>query len=124
MDATNKKYYEDIMADFNKFRHGRNLYQFCRDERIDYQWLLSLKRQYNYEKTHPAIKDEDNLTKEDFIEVSLTDEQSDKVDDNVPKSWKIEQLVIASPDGETIEIKSSNLQTVLGILIQISSCHV
>ncbi len=32
---TSKKYYEDKIRDFNKYRRGRTLAQFCKDEGID-----------------------------------------------------------------------------------------
>lgn len=36
---TSKKYYEDKIRDFNKYRCGRTLAQFCKDEGIDYDWM-------------------------------------------------------------------------------------
>ena len=44
---TSKKYYEDKLRDFNKYRRGRTLAQFCKDEGIDYDWMLKAKRKYS-----------------------------------------------------------------------------
>lgn len=44
---TSKKYYEDKIRDFNRYRRGRTLAQFCNDEGIDYDWMLKAKRKYS-----------------------------------------------------------------------------
>ena len=125
MDATDKKYYEDIMADFNKYRHGRNFFQFCKDEYVDYKWLLSLQRQYNYEKSHPEVKNEDNLTRNDFIELKIVDDPDENGHNPEAESipWKIEKLLISTPEGQLVELRSDSISSVIQILTRLSECH-
>ena len=40
-------HFEVQLRDFNKYRRGRTLAQFCRDEGIDYDWMLKVKRKYS-----------------------------------------------------------------------------
>ena len=38
-----KEYFEKIMQDHNQNRKGRSLRKYCKDEAVDYDWLI----QYN-----------------------------------------------------------------------------
>ena len=35
-----KEYFEKVMQDFNQHRNGRSLRKYCRDEAIDYDWVI------------------------------------------------------------------------------------
>ena len=38
-----KEYFEKVMQDYNQNRKGRSLRKYCKDEAVDYDWLI----QYN-----------------------------------------------------------------------------
>ncbi|MBD5260313.1 MAG: hypothetical protein HDS46_05985 [Bacteroides sp.] len=44
---TSKKYNEDKIRDFNKYRRRRTLAQFCKDDGVDYDWMLKTNRKYS-----------------------------------------------------------------------------
>ena len=35
-----KEYFEKVMQDYNQNRDGRSLRKYCKDEGIDYDWLV------------------------------------------------------------------------------------
>ena len=41
-----KEYFEKVMRDYNQHRNGRSLHKYCKDEAVDYDRLLSFKRDY------------------------------------------------------------------------------
>ena len=96
------------MQDYNQNRNGRSLRKYCRDEAVDYNWLMEFKKTYSASKPHlqqPA---------QSFISLSLEEE--------APKSmsWEVKVLQLQSPDGDSIEIKSNNLYAVSELLRKLS----
>ena len=52
-----KEYFEKVMQDYNQNRKGRSLRKYCKDEAIDYDWVIKLKKTYpgrSTEKEEPA----------------------------------------------------------------------
>ncbi|WP_255453030.1 hypothetical protein [Parabacteroides sp. ZJ-118] len=35
-----KEYFEKVMQDYNQHRTGRSLRKYCKDEGVDYAWLI------------------------------------------------------------------------------------
>ena len=38
-----KEYFEKVMQDYNQHRNGRSLRKYCKDEAIDYDWVIKFK---------------------------------------------------------------------------------
>ena len=45
-----REYFEKVMQDYNQTGNGRSLRKYCKDEAVDYNWLME------YKKTYSAIK--------------------------------------------------------------------
>ena len=88
-----REYFEKVMQDYNQNRNGRSLRKYCKDEAVDYNWLMEFKKTYS--ATKPL-----NQSQQSFISLSLEEE--------VPKqvTWEVKMLQLQSPDGDSIEIKS------------------
>ena len=41
-----KEYFEKVMQDYNQNRKGRSLRKYCKDEAVDYDWLIQHKKNY------------------------------------------------------------------------------
>ena len=41
-----KEYFEKVMQDYNQNRKGRGLRKYCKDEAVDYDWLIQYKKNY------------------------------------------------------------------------------
>ena len=39
-----KEYFEKVMQDYNQHRNGRSLRKYCKDEAIDYDWVIKFKK--------------------------------------------------------------------------------
>ena len=46
-----KEYFEKVMQDHNQNRKGRSLRKYCKDEAVDYDWLI----QYNDASLLPCV---------------------------------------------------------------------
>ena len=60
-----REYFEKVMQDYNQNRNGRSLRKYCKDEAVDYNWLMEFK------KTYSASKPVEQQT---FISLSLEEE--------------------------------------------------
>ena len=63
-----KEYFEKVMQDYNQHRNGRSLRKYCKDEAIDYDWVIKFK------KTYPVRSTEKEEPAEGFVPLSVTDE--------------------------------------------------
>ena len=115
-----KEYFEKVMQDFNQNRNGRNPRKYCSDEGIDYKWLSEYKRMYGAAKTASATKNgtTDNLgfTALDVIEDKMSTEEPRK-----DSGWTVKQIIICSPEGEELELRSNNLLVVSKLLSKMNS---
>ena len=102
-----KEYFEKVMQNYNQYRNGRSLKRYCRDEGIDYDWLME------YKKNNPPRKEDPVIEHSDFISLSLEEK-------GLPQGWQVSQLTIASPAGDVIEIKSNNLLVAAELLGKLS----
>ena len=41
-----KEYFEKVMQDYNQNWKGRSLRKYCKDEAVDYDWLIQYKKNY------------------------------------------------------------------------------
>ena len=116
-----KEYFEQVMQDFNQNRKGRNLRKYCNDEGIDYKWLSEYKRTYGVTKTvtvpQPAASDY-GFTALDVIEERLSPEQQHPSKNT---GWTVKQIIICSPEGEELELRSDNLLVVSKLLSKMNS---
>ena len=116
-----REYFEKVMQDFNQNRKGRNLHKYCNDEGIDYKWLSEYKRTYGATKTavssNSAASDY-GFTALDVIEERLSPEQQQPQKD---KGWTVKQIIICSPEGEELELRSDNLLVVSRLLSKMNS---
>ena len=111
-----KEYFEKVMQDFNQNRRGRNLRKYCSDEGIDYKWLSEYKKQYYSSKGKVEKEEEPSL-----IPLQVIDERFSEQPVVQPEAkWCVKQLVIASPTGDELEIKCSNLAVVVEVLRKMS----
>ena len=85
-----EKYFEKVMQDFNQNRKGRNLRKYCNDEGIN------------------STTDGVSFTALDVIESKMTPEEPRK-----ESGWTVKQIIICSPEGEELELRSDNLLVVL-----------
>ena len=104
-----KAYFEKVMQDFNQFREGRSLRKYCSDEGIDYNWVIKYKKEYPGKRN----EEEKPVAPLEFIPVSVKE-------DPQQKEWQVEQLVLQSPTGATVEIKSTSLSVVAMLLEKMS----
>ena len=115
-----EKYFEKVMQDFNQNRKGRNLRKYGNDEGIDYKWLSEYKRTYGATKTASATKnsmtDDISFTALDVIESKMSPEESRK-----ESGWTVKQIIICSPEGEELELRSDNLLVVSKLLSKMNS---
>lgn len=104
-----KAYFEKVMQDFNQFREGRSLRKYCADEGIDYNWIIKYKKEYPGKRK----EEEHAIAPLEFIPVSVKEEPQ-------KKEWQIEQLILQSPAGDIVEIKSTSLSVVAMLLEKMS----
>ena len=45
-----REYFEKVMQDYNQNRKGRSLGKYCKDEAVDYDWLIEFKKSYRSNK--------------------------------------------------------------------------
>ena len=102
-----KEYFEKVMQDYNQHRNGRSLRKYCKEEGVDYDWLIE------YKKNYPPRKDETSSEASGFISLSLEEKK-------IPSVWQVAQLVLSSPNGDMVEIKSNNLLVAAELLRKMS----
>ena len=50
-----KEYFEKVMQDYNQHRNGRSLRKYCKDEAIDYDWVINLSDQQKRKNLQKAL---------------------------------------------------------------------
>ena len=68
MKMESKEYFEKVMQDYNQHRNGRSLRKYCKDEAIDYDWVIKFK------KTYPVRSTEKEEPAEGFVPLAVTEE--------------------------------------------------
>lgn len=104
------------MQDYNQNREGRSLRKYCKDEAVDYDWLIEFKKSYRSNKLHPD--ENKKLGEGEFI--ALIVEENFVLEQQTPAGWQVERLVLKSPTGDEMEIKCTNLFAVAELLRKMS----
>ena len=90
-----KEYFEKIMQDYNQNGKGRSLRKYCKDEAVDYNWLIEFR------KTYPArSNDREKPASAGFIPLEVEKSKPQQA------CWQVSQLTLLSPEGQAIEIKN------------------
>ena len=105
-----KDYFEKVMQAYNQHRNGRSLRKYCKNEAIDYDWVMEFKKNYPNVKKREA----ENPQPVNFILLTVTN------DEKCQPAWEVERLLLKSPEGQTLEIKSSSLFVVADLLHKLS----
>ena len=74
MKMESKEYFEKVMQDYNQHRNGRSLRKYCKDEAIDYDWVI------NFKKTYPVRLTEKEEPAEGFVPLAVTEEPAPALD--------------------------------------------
>ena len=105
-----KEYFEKVMQDYNQNRKGRTLRKYCKDEAVDYDWLIK------YKKSYPCnVSPQPTPEAQSFIPLAIEEEKKPE-----EKVWQVACLRLESPDGGFIEINSNNLTAVTSLLQSLS----
>ena len=64
-----REYFEKVMQDYNQNRKGRSLRKYCKDEAVDYNWLMEYKKTYRPIKTQTNAGK--NLSEGEFIALTV-----------------------------------------------------
>lgn len=103
-----REYFEKVMQDYNQNRKGRSLRKYCKDEAVDYNWLME------YKKTYRPIKTQTNVGKKlsegEFI--ALTVEENLASEQPTPIGWQVERLKILHYDINALCCTKSGLMMV------------
>lgn len=101
-----KEYFEKVMQEYNQHRNGRSLRKYCKDEAIDYNWVMEYKKNY-------PMKKEEVTEVPSFTPLTVTENEK-------PVTWSVSQLVLTTPTGESLEIKCDSLFAVTELLKKMS----
>ena len=107
-----REYFEKVMQDYNQNRKGRSLRKYCKDEAVDYDWLIEFKKSYRSNKLQSDVNKK--LGEGEFI--ALTVEENFVPEQQTPAGWQVERLILKSPSGDEMEIKCTNLFAVAELL--------
>lgn len=110
------EYFGKVMQDYNHNRKSRCLRKYCKDEAVDYDWLIEFKKSYRSNKLQPD--ENKKLGEGEFI--ALTVEENFVPEQQTPAGWQVERLILKSPTGDEMEIKCTNLFAVAELLCKMS----
>lgn len=111
-----REYLEKVMQDYSQNRKGRNLRKYCKDEAVDYDWLIEFKKSYRSNKLQ--TDENKKLGEGEFI--ALTVEENFVPEQQTPAGWQVERLILKSQTGDEMEIKCTNLFAVAELLRKMS----
>ena len=119
---TSKAYFEDILRRFDIERRGRTLFQFCRDEGVDYKSLTAYKRSSEpkgkgRKKTSAASSDSDMEELEELIELTVID---DVAATTSPAQWQVVSLAVRTPEGDIINLNCDSAPAVARLLSKLT----
>ncbi len=110
-----RDYFEKVMQDYprallaytfrckNLHRNGRSLRKYCKDEAIDYNWVMDYKKTYSASK--PLAQQSQS-----FVALSLEEEKP------VSVRWGVACLQLQSPEGDCIEIKCKQFRELVSAI--------
>ncbi len=136
-----REYYEDKLADYQRYRRGRTLYQFCKDEGIDYNWFLRAQRMFgsNPKNKKSRAPDTDSAdVSQDFIRLHYLDDTAQETascdagnDDNEDSpseyhgsgTWTVGEVTLTDPDGNEITVRCGSAAALGSLLTKLAVCH-
>lgn len=138
---TSKDYYESVMRDFAMYGRGRSLEQFCIDQAVNYRWLVKAQSQYGIPEKNTTKTARRNKTKTpDMIQLHFEPEdrtdnaEAEKPDVDTPAnpeqtvtqdaikgSWSIMSLMVMTPSGYEIEIRTDKPSAVSELLAKLTA---
>ena len=100
-----REYFEKVMQDYNQNRKGRSLRKYCKDEAVDYDWLIEFKKSYRSNKLQPD--ENKKLGEGEFI--ALTVEENFVPEQQTPAGWQVpysydEAFIFYSKDYRKVKI--------------------
>lgn len=51
-----KEYFEKVLQDYNQHRNGRSLKKYCKEDGVDYDWLIEYKKNYPVRESAPSVE--------------------------------------------------------------------
>ena len=55
-----KEYFKKVMQDYNQHRKGHSLRKYCKEEGVDYDWLIEYKKNYPPRKEEASAESDLN----------------------------------------------------------------
>ena len=100
-----REYFEKVMQDYNQNRKGRSLRKYCKDEAVDYDWLIEFKKSYRSNQLQP--NENKKIGKGEFI--ALTVEENFVPEQQTPAGWQVpysydEAFIFYSKDYRKVKI--------------------
>ena len=128
METTSRKYYEDKLREFNQYRRGRTLQQFCKDEGIDYKWMLRAKKEYTKKDNDTPDRSDEECPSLIQLHYENDEVGNDVSDTDHPKAdkkqgWTVSNVVLTDPSGNEITISSGSAAALGNLLTKLASCH-
>lgn len=138
---TSRKYYETVMRDYSTYGCGRSLERYCRDEGIDYKWVLKAQELYGIQEkkksTRPVVR-KSKQKAPDMINLHFEPESEEESSDGQlaettefegaeeevsgdEAQWKVSSLKVITPLGYEIEISTSNPSAVNELLTKLTA---
>ena len=116
---TSKAYFEDILHRFDSERRGRTLFQFCRDEGVDYKSLTAYKRSSDI-KGKCSKKPESGSDQEEPVELVELNVVDDTVSTHAVTQWQVVSLTVRSPAGDIINLNCDSAPAVARLLSKLT----
>lgn len=74
--------------------------KYCKDEAVDYDWLIEFKKSYRSNKLQPD--ENKKLVEGEFIALTV-EENFVSEQQTPPAGWQVERLILKSPTGDEME---------------------
>ena len=79
-----REYFEKVMQDYNQNRNGRSLRKYCKDEAVDYNWLMEFKKTYSASKP---------VEQQSFIVLQLLSPDGDSIEIKSNNLYAVSELL-------------------------------
>lgn len=116
---TSRKYYEDKLRDFKKYGQGRSLQQFCKEEGIDYKWMVMAKKEYAKRDNETTDNTDDECPS--LIQLHYHDDGA--IVTKPSAGWTVGKVILTDPDGNEITISCGSAAALGSLLTKLASCH-
>lgn len=118
---TSKAYFEDILRRFETERRGRTLFQFCRDEAVEYKDLMAYKRSVGSKgksrrKNEPE-PDPEMEELEELVELTVIDDAGPEA---ATVQWQVISLTVRTPEGDIINLNCDSAPAVARLLSKLT----